>query len=326
MRALHRLLLPLPLLLCAAALATACGDDSESSSPPLTESPGGSGGSGGAAGDAGSAGDAGTAGDGGAAGEAGEGGTAGEAAAGSGGEAGDAGAAGEAGEAGSSGTAGEAGEAGSGGTAGEGGDAGAGGEAGSGEAGSGGTAGDAGSAGSGGGEACEVVTEQYPTEPAIHVAECSPLTWGSNPPASGNHYPVWAAFKTYDQPVPRGYYVHDLEHGAVVFTYNCPDGCADEVAAMQAIIDAKAADPLCENMPAKNRLVLTPDPKLDARFAASAWGWLIKGDCFDALAFTSFMLDHYGQGPEVLCIDGTDVIANGLPPQCGEPDYEPPTP
>jgi hypothetical protein len=163
---------------------------------------------------------------------------------------------------------------------------------------------------------CMAVVEQHPIEGAQHLANCSPVAYATNPPSSGNHYGTWAAFKTYAQPVPEGFFVHSLEHGAVVFTYNCADGCPDQVAAAQALIDAAPADPLCEGTSQKARLILTPDPRLDTAFAASAWGWTIKAACFDAEVFGAFLGAHYGQGTEALCNDGTDVFAEGLTAGC----------
>jgi hypothetical protein len=72
--------------------------------------------------------------------------------------------------------------------------------------------------------------------------------------------------------------------------------------------------------------LMTPDPKLDVAFAAVAWGWTIKGTCFDPEAFAAFLDAHYGMGTEVTCLDGTDVVAQGIPPLCGEPGFVPPVP
>lgn len=150
------------------------------------------------------------------------------------------------------------------------------------------------------------VIEQHPDEGHLHVPACSVVNYASNPPSSGNHYPVWAAFQSFNAPVSRGYYVRDLEHGAVVMTYNCPGGCAAEVAAAQAFIDSLPADGLCGNGgPPHNRIVLTPDPLLDVRWAASAWFWTIKAQCFDPVAFRQFVTDHYGKAPENECANGT---------------------
>jgi hypothetical protein len=150
------------------------------------------------------------------------------------------------------------------------------------------------------GGACTSIVQQHPGEGAFHV-DCLPApVYKTNPPSSGNHYAIWADFKTYTAPVPWGHLVHALEHGAVVVVYNCPGGCPDEVAAAQAMIDAFPADPICASPP-KHRLILAPDPKLDVRWAASAWTWTIRAPCFDAAAFGAFLHDHYGMGGEDLC-------------------------
>jgi len=131
---------------------------------------------------------------------------------------------------------------------------------------------------------------------------CSPLTYATNPPSSGNHYAIWAAYGTYDRVFPRGFWVHSLEHGAVVITYHCPEGCAAEIAEAQAFIDGLPAD--CG--PTSRRVILTPDPDLDVRFAASAWGFTLRANCFDRAAFSDFFTMHYDHAPESICGGGTD--------------------
>ena len=168
--------------------------------------------------------------------------------------------------------------------------------------------------------ACGAVESVFAPEPGIHVASCTPLTWSTNPPTSGMHYPIWAAFKSYTKAVPRGFYVHSMEHGAVVFTYSCSPGCDADVAALQAYLDARPADPLCV-APLKNRFILTPDPLLDVPFAASAWGAHLKMQCLDFAAIGAFLDAHYAKAPENFCFDGTDVTdpASGIPANCGDP-------
>jgi len=155
------------------------------------------------------------------------------------------------------------------------------------------------------GGTCNVTVQTDANLTANHEPLCSALSYPDNPPAGGNHYPVWAAFQSYSFAVPIGFWVHDLEHGGVVYTYNCADGCPDEVARAQAMIDALPADPLCSGAPAR-RVVLTPDPQLDVRWGASAWGHTLRADCLDADRFRQFYLNHFGQGPEALCAQGDD--------------------
>jgi hypothetical protein len=145
------------------------------------------------------------------------------------------------------------------------------------------------------------------------VTQCTQVAYSTNPPSGGNHYAVWAAFQTYDYPVPVGYVVHDLEHGAIALWYNCPEGCADEVAEVQAFIDSQPEDPLCDGRSAVRRALLVPNPALPSRWAASAWGYALTADCFDEAEFGTFYTSHYGQGPEQTCADNQVIPANACP-------------
>jgi hypothetical protein len=155
---------------------------------------------------------------------------------------------------------------------------------------------------------CLVEIDEPPLLPGTHVPIGTDIQWDSNPPSSGPHYPIWAAYQAYTSPVPRGYYVHDEEHGAVVFLYNCGDaGCPGFVAGLQAASDAIPDDPLCTDAGegVRVRTVITPDPLIDVPLAAAAWGWVYKAQCLDEPTLRDFALQHYGNGPEVLCGNGT---------------------
>lgn len=54
-----------------------------------------------------------------------------------------------------------------------------------------------------------------------HVNDISDATYNSNPPTSGNHFPIWAKRGLYDRVLSDGYLIHSLEHGYVVLSYNC---------------------------------------------------------------------------------------------------------
>jgi hypothetical protein len=151
------------------------------------------------------------------------------------------------------------------------------------------------------------------------VAVCSHVTYLTKPPSSGDHYPIWAAYQTYLAAIPEGFWVHNLEHGAVVLSYNCPGGCASDVAAAQTWINALPDDPQCNPSAgdARVRVIMSPDPNLDVKFAASSWGWTLRAECFDPVAFGAFAVAHYGQGREVICAEGQD-LSSGIQDGCGE--------
>jgi hypothetical protein len=188
------------------------------------------------------------------------------------------------------------------------------------ENGGGGAASSAGEAGSmtvvgaGGSGECQAVEKEQTLAAGVHVTACSDITYATNPPSSGEHYPVWADYGVYDFALPRGYWMHNLEHGSVVVTYNCQD-CAAEVDAAKAWLAALEPDATCASGPP--RVLLLPDPALDVRWAASSWGFTLRADCFDSEAFSDFYLKHAGQAPApeaAICATGTDFRASGA---CG---------
>jgi hypothetical protein len=45
-------------------------------------------------------------------------------------------------------------------------------------------------------------------------------------------------------------------------------------------------------------VIVSPDPTLDVPFAASAWGYTLRAQCFDRARFADFIQRHANQGPE----------------------------
>jgi hypothetical protein len=170
-------------------------------------------------------------------------------------------------------------------------------------------------AGAGGQKACNTVVAERALANGVHVAACSDITYATNPPSSGEHYPTWADYGVYDFALPRGYWVHNLEHGSVVVSYNCEDGCPDELMSAKTWLAQLAPDAQCLGQ--TPRVLLVPDPLLDVRWAASAWGWTLRADCFDAEAFLDFYVTHAGKPPApeaAICVTGTDFRPGGA---CG---------
>jgi hypothetical protein len=135
--------------------------------------------------------------------------------------------------------------------------------------------------------------EPVPDEGAVHVAMGTPVAYVHNPPASGNHWPTPAAWGVHPEQVPREQWVHNLEHGGIVLLYNCPGGCANDVAALTAILQSHPPDKFNEV-----RMLLTPDPLLPKAFAAVAWDWAWTGAAVDNAIIQCFVAARYGRGPE----------------------------
>lgn len=140
-----------------------------------------------------------------------------------------------------------------------------------------------------------------------HVPVGSPVTYNSTPPSSGPHFPMWANFVEYDKPVPIGYLVHSMEHGAVVLLYKCESptgpGCADLVAGLRKVRDAAKTDPMC-SAAVRVRVVIAPDPTLPKPIAAAAWGFTYQAACVDEPTLNQFVAENYALGPENFCNEG----------------------
>ncbi len=144
-----------------------------------------------------------------------------------------------------------------------------------------------------------VVTHETPLAAASHVDQGTAITWASNPPSSGVHYPTHAAWAmAYPIVVERGNYLHNEEHGGIALLYNCPNGCPDVVAGLTAIGTALPQDPACTAEGVNAKWLVTSDPYLPAgvQVAAAAWGWTFKATCLDADRLSAFVTARYSMG------------------------------
>ncbi len=135
-----------------------------------------------------------------------------------------------------------------------------------------------------------------PDEGGGHVAEGTPIEYKNNPPASGLHYAKLAEYGVYTEAIPAPYWVHNLEHGAIVVLYNCLSG---EAQCAQA---AEQLRTLYQQLPpgkyGEVKLVATPYPELRTRFAVLAWNRILELDAFDAQRITEFYETWVDKGPE----------------------------
>lgn len=54
-----------------------------------------------------------------------------------------------------------------------------------------------------------------------HITDIADVTYSSNPPAGGKHFPIWAKPGVYDRFISDGYFIHSMEHGYVIIWYDC---------------------------------------------------------------------------------------------------------
>ena len=130
--------------------------------------------------------------------------------------------------------------------------------------------------------------------------------WNSDPPTSGPHFGQTAVWGSYDEPVPLVQTTHNLEHGGVVILYG-KDVPEAEIESIRAFYET---DP--------NALIVAPLPRLGKKIALTAWsapeptpggtpdrgrGYLAECTAFDESAFSTFIEEHRGKGPELIPIE-----------------------
>jgi hypothetical protein len=134
--------------------------------------------------------------------------------------------------------------------------------------------------------ACDDSCEQALTiSSADHVD--GPIDYPDKPPAGGPHNPCWGDYGIhYEQPLPAENWVHNLEHGAVVFLYHCPEVCTEELVTLHT---------MAQELP---RVIVTEYTDMPAGFAAVSWGHRLVSECFDELALRAFHQRHFDRAPE----------------------------
>jgi len=159
---------------------------------------------------------------------------------------------------------------------------------------------------------CDVTTATEPAVSRNHHAPCSTLDYPFVPPCSGDHYSIWASYRTYDAPVPWGFLVHSMEHGGVVLAYDPASTMAPAIqAAFASVIAAHGVDPICRDETWMSRFVVVPAHDLATPLAALAWEHTYEATCIDMPSLTAFVEAHYGHAPEDLCAAGADGSTTG---------------
>jgi hypothetical protein len=164
------------------------------------------------------------------------------------------------------------------------------------------------------GGGCVNTVETVPQEGIrTHIPEDQEGVYSSNPPVTGEHYARWGRWQIYDQTLRRGYWVHNHEHGGVIYLYH-PDAGPSLIEALVRVYNSIPDDPACGHP----RALLTPDPLLDASWAVTSsgrepdpaggdfgFGYYIKADCIeDEQALVDFAVEHRNQAYEDVCDHG----------------------
>jgi hypothetical protein len=134
---------------------------------------------------------------------------------------------------------------------------------------------------------------KMPGRGQTHVQQGARIPYEEYPPTSGSHWPVWAKWGVYTEPIPEEVFVHNLEHGGIVLLYNCPTPCPDVVRQLGETVAA-----LPKSKHGHVKVVITPNSRIKTRFALLAWTRLDEFDRFDRQRVVRFVTAWQDKGPE----------------------------
>lgn len=117
--------------------------------------------------------------------------------------------------------------------------------------------------------------------------DTAPISYAESPPAGGSHDPCWHPWGAHPAGVPARRFVHNLEHGGLILAYECPEGCAADVAALEKAAEASGRP-----------YIVTPFTGMPARIVAVAWNHRLLTNCVDEAAIVAFAKAYCPGAPE----------------------------
>lgn len=139
-----------------------------------------------------------------------------------------------------------------------------------------------------------------PSDYQTHIEEGTPPgPFPSDPPAGGRHYASELDARFYQETelaslaeYPEGSLVHNLEHGYVIFWYNCAvldeAGCSQLKNGIQQVMDQFNGV----------KLIAFPWDSIDVPLVMTSWGKLLRFDQFNANSAEAFIKANLNHAPE----------------------------
>lgn len=140
------------------------------------------------------------------------------------------------------------------------------------------------------------VGQAMPIMQSTHIpTDSDPGQYNSDPPTSGPHYAdeLDAGFyESNSYQYPAGYLTHNLEHGYIIFWYNC--AALDEAACVELKSQIKSVIDEFNSV----KVIAYPWDSLDVPVAMTSWGRLQKMERFDVTQARAFYRANLNKAPE----------------------------
>lgn len=138
--------------------------------------------------------------------------------------------------------------------------------------------------------------DTMPIMTTSHIeVDSDPGTYNSDPPTSGPHYAQEADAGFYDTNLytyPGGYLVHNLEHGYIIFWYNCSlldeSACSELKSQIRSVMDELGG----------TKMIAYPWDSINVPLVMTSWGRLQKFETFDVEGVKAFYRANLNRAPE----------------------------
>ena len=137
-------------------------------------------------------------------------------------------------------------------------------------------------------DACggDCLQETVPVTSRQHVE--GEVAYDDYPPTGGDHNACWAEWGVHKDVVPAENWVHNMEHGGVVFLYASTLE-AEDLAALQAYV---------AGLPEGRALLSQAEEDFGGVVAVVAWQHRMILGCYDETTVDDFFWDNLGHAPE----------------------------
>jgi hypothetical protein len=132
--------------------------------------------------------------------------------------------------------------------------------------------------------------ETFPNEGNTHVPVGTAIDYDTDPPTSGNHYPVPQDGGFFDHDIAAGYLVHSMEHGAVIIYYNPATVTPEQQDALKALAAAHPGS--------FAQIVCVPRNDPTYPIILTAWTHRLRLLTYDQTRIDNFIALFLGKGPE----------------------------
>ena len=129
--------------------------------------------------------------------------------------------------------------------------------------------------------------QEFPIEGRDHVAQGADVSYKTNPPTSGPHYPVPQPWGVYEKEIPDGAAVHGLEHGGIWISYK--DINDEQRKVLEQIGKENAGS-----------VIVSPRSSNDVKIAVVSWGRMMKLDSSDKALIQKYIDTYKNKAPEKL--------------------------